>query len=140
MDATEMLSADEARALLGGVTRGEYPLIDDLRADEPDWNRLASRAESVALFAATARLARTVVALHRERDDLRAVLETRDAEHAMLRARVAELEAILAGRTTPPTEADEVAAWSARLAVIRLGIRWYVSDAEGRIRAWPVTP
>lgn len=40
----------------------------------------------------------------RERDDLAATLETRTAEHAMAMARVAELEAIIAGRTTPPTD------------------------------------
>lgn len=43
----------------------------------------------------------------RERDDLAAVLETRTAEHALAMARVTELEAIIAGRTTPPTDEGE---------------------------------
>ena len=42
-----------------------------------------------------------------ERDDLAAVLETRTAEHALAMARVRELEAIIAGRTTPPTDEGE---------------------------------
>ena len=41
-----------------------------------------------------------------ERDDLAAVLETRTAEHALAMERVRELEAIIAGRTTPPTDAE----------------------------------
>ena len=43
----------------------------------------------------------------RERDDLAATLETRTAEHALAMARVRELEAIIAGRTTPPTDEGE---------------------------------
>ena len=72
-----------------------------------------------------------------ERDDLAATLETRTAEHALAVERVRELEAIIAGRTTAPTEADKVAAWSAHLMVVRFGVRWHVYDAEGRPCAWP---
>lgn len=43
----------------------------------------------------------------RERDDLAATLETRAAEHALAMERVTELEAIIAGRTTPPTDEGE---------------------------------
>lgn len=42
----------------------------------------------------------------RERNDLAATLETRTTEHALAMARVRELEAIIAGRTTPPTDAE----------------------------------
>ena len=73
----------------------------------------------------------------RERDDLAATLETRTAEHALAVERVRELEAIIAGRTTAPTEADKVAAWSAHLMVVCFGVRWHVYDAEGRPCAWP---
>lgn len=48
-----------------------------------------------------------LIAAERERDDLAAVLETRTAEHALAMARVTELEAIIAGRTTPPTDEGE---------------------------------
>ena len=68
---------------------------------------------------------------------LAATLETRTAEHALAMARVRELEAIIAGRTTAPTEADKVAAWSAHLMVVCFGVRWHVYDAEGRPCAWP---
>ncbi len=78
-----------------------------------------------------------VDAAERERDDLAATLETRTAEHALAVERVRELEAIIAGRTTAPTEADKVAAWSAHLMVVRFGVRWHVYDAEGRPCAWP---
>ena len=42
----------------------------------------------------------------REIDDLRAALETHEAQSKALAARVAALEEIVAGRTTPPTDAE----------------------------------
>lgn len=106
-----------------------------------------------------------VDAAERERDDLAAVLETRTAEHALAVARVAELEAILAGRTTPPTDeeiyAHEVAggmwvatparktisgrSWSCAMStayevrrfLVSPGDRWIPLDAAGRPCAWP---
>lgn len=131
----------------------------------------------------------------RERDDLAATLETRNAEHALAMARVRELEArlefadrglktltdagwelaterdrlraIIAGRTTPPTDAELAAHSQARcpglwitrdtggnvitacgprsLAELRRehemdgdeGTRWIPLDAAGRPCAWP---
>lgn len=82
------------------------------------------------------------------------------AELLALRARVAELEAIIAGRTTPPTD-EEIAAhgngrglWIVRApdhhpeivygererAFARFtinGARWIAADDEGRPCAWP---
>jgi len=70
----------------------------------------------------------------RERDDLAATLETRTAEHALAMARVAELEAIIAGRTTPPTD-EEAAAMKA--AGLRLARRWHAVDKAGTVRPFP---
>lgn len=74
----------------------------------------------------------------RERDAAVATLETRNAKHAAAVARVAELEAIIAGRTTPPTDAERAAhrgffryEWS------EAAERWWACDAEGRPCAWP---
>ena len=70
----------------------------------------------------------------RERDDLAATLETRTAEHALAMARVRELEAIIAGRTTPPTDAEIVAMETVGL---RLARRWHAVDKAGNVRAFP---
>ena len=70
----------------------------------------------------------------RERDDLAAVLETRTAEHALAMARVTELEAIIAGRTTPPTDDELVAMETVGL---RLARRWHAVDKAGNVRAFP---
>ena len=96
----------------------------------------------------------------RERDDLAATLETRTAEHALAMARVRELEAIIAGRTTPPTD-EEIAAHEAagcgwwlivtendfdydmldtvsRDEWVRVGaVRWCPCADDGRPCAWP---
>ena len=107
-----------------------------------------------------------LIAAERERDDLAATLETRTAEHALAVARVTELEAIIAGRTTPPTDeeidAHEVAggmwvatparktisgrSWSCAMStayevrrfLVSPGDRWIPLDADGRPCAWPV--
>jgi len=96
----------------------------------------------------------------RERDDLAATLETRNAEHALAMARVRELEAIIAGRTTPPTDAEieaHAAAGGGRWLVltendftydmpdavsrdewVRVGVvRWCPCTDDGRPCAWP---
>ena len=70
----------------------------------------------------------------RERDDLAAVLETRTAEHALAMARVRELEAILAGRSKPPTDDELVAMETVGL---RLARRWHAVDKAGNVRAFP---
>ncbi len=70
----------------------------------------------------------------RERDDLAAVLETRTAEHALAMARVTELEAILAGRSKPPTDDELVAMETVGL---RLARRWHAVDKAGNVRAFP---
>jgi len=101
-----------------------------------------------------------VDAAERERDDLAAVLETRTAEHALAMARVRELETIIAGRTTPPTDAEieaHAAAGGGRWLVltendftydmpdavsrdewVRVGVvRWCPCTDDGRPCAWP---
>ena len=70
----------------------------------------------------------------RERDDLAAVLETRTAEHALAMARVTELEAIIAGRSKPPTDDELVAMETVGL---RLARRWHAVDKAGNVRAFP---
>ena len=69
-----------------------------------------------------------------ERDALAATLETRTAEHALAMARVRELEAIIAGRTTPPTDDELVAMETVGL---RLARRWHAVDKAGNVRAFP---
>ena len=69
-----------------------------------------------------------------ERDDLAAVLETRTAEHALAMARVREMEAILAGRSKPPTDDELVAMETVGL---RLARRWHAVDKAGNVRAFP---
>ena len=95
----------------------------------------------------------------RERDDLAATLETRTAEHALAMARVRELEAIIAGRTTPPTDAEIAAhdgAWLVSGRGLALALsgqkaadcaynarsagaewRWLPIADDGRPCAWP---
>lgn len=96
----------------------------------------------------------------REIDDLRAALETCEAQNKSLAARVATLEEIIEGRTTPPTDAEidahaAVGGWrqvryayrtevvdaaAARVAVEpdepRV-LRWWSVDGEHRPCAWP---
>ena len=111
----------------------QMQLARDIHADYVRTSDENARRGAAALIALTERAERA----ERERDDLAATLETRTAEHALAVERVRELEAIIAGRTTAPTEADKVAAWSAHLMVVRFGVRWHVYDAEGRPCAWP---
>lgn len=70
----------------------------------------------------------------RERDAAVATLETRNAKHAAAVARVAELEAIIAGRSKPPTNAELVAMEAAGL---RLARRWHAVDKAGTVRPFP---
>lgn len=59
----------------------------------------------------TARLARTVIALH----------------------------AIVEGRTTAPSFEEDDAARRAGFYPVKLAGRWHFYDNDGRMRAWPVT-
>ena len=119
--------------------------------------RTATRVLTVAeeRDAATKRAERA----ERERDDLAATIETRTAEHALAMARVRELEAIIAGRTTPPTDAEMRAhdgAWLVSGRGLALALsgqkaadcaynarsagaewRWLPIADDGRPRAWP---
>ena len=65
---------------------------------------------------------------------LAATLETRTAEHALAMARVTELEAIIAGRSKPPTDDELVAMETVGL---RLARRWHAVDKAGNVRAFP---
>jgi len=101
-----------------------------------------------------------LIAAERERDDLAATLETRNAEHALAMTQVREMEAIIAGRTTPPTDAEieaHAAAGGGRWLVltendftydmpdavsrdewVRVGVvRWCPCTDDGRPCAWP---
>ncbi len=69
MDTTmgdEMVSADEAREMLEGLTSGEYPLADGLAAEEPEWDWILSKSAGATACAASVRLLRTVIALRTE--------------------------------------------------------------------------
>ena len=133
-DAHAALIVGAVNALPGLLDAAEQmQLARDIHADYVRTSDENARRGAAALIALTERAERA----ERERDDLAATLETRNAEHALAVERVRELEAIIAGRTTAPTEADKVAAWSAHLMVVRFGVRWHVYDAEGRPCAWP---
>lgn len=168
MDEAKMVSAEEAQMLLDASP----DIADAVEAgcDILD-NALTSGRQRVEVRRAmdllrdVERLARSVIALRAEHDDLAAILETRNAEHAMVLERVAELEAIIAGRTTPPTDAEIYAhdarggAWLVTLpprAQVRMMPEtrytsdpaevsrlwwsegaWWVPVLHGRPRAWP---
>jgi hypothetical protein len=126
-------------AVVDHIAAVGLPAVEILAPGEP------TRAEAAAAVAA-------------ERDDLRAIIETRNAENAMLRS-------IIEGRTTPTREAfDALAAqggtvyyivpgrergwfpaataWWPRVAELsREGARLWAHDACGCPCAWPtVTP
>jgi chromosome segregation ATPase len=149
-DMHDRAAAAEVRATVAERVRDDLRVIAERQVDD--------------IEGATVRIRR----IERERDDLAATLETRNAEHALAMARVAELEAIIAGRTTPPTDAELEAHSQAhppglwvtrdgggnivaecglrRLAGLRReheeegseGTRWIPADAAGRPCAWPV--
>ncbi len=117
-------------------------LVNLARAVRAMWGRANNRKRSITASGncaeadAIVRLGEEVLALraqHATLADARAEVETLRAEAALLRE-------VIEGRTVPPTEAEEVAARSAHLAVVRLGQRWYVIDASGRPCAWPTVP
>ena len=141
-------AADELR-VLKAVRAARLQKMDEI---VPQWRAACDAADSRAARA------------ERERDDLAATLETRTAEHALAMERVRELEAIIAGRTTPPTDAEmrahDVAGgswlvwWGRESYTIApawlpyrrpgyglkpwdLAQRWIALDAEGRPCAWP---
>lgn len=134
MSAPELVSAEEARELLGGMSSGEYPLADELSADEPDWNWLASRQPSVALFVASLRLARTVVAL-------RAIIEGRTT--APTRAEIAAHEAaggrwLVRNPELVRGYVETSAEYTADACRERgITLRWIALDADDRPCAWP---
>jgi len=132
----------------------QMQLARDIHADYVRTSDENARRGAAALIALTERAERA----ERERDDLAATLETRTAEHALAMARVAELEAIIAGRTTPPTDAEIEAHLAtggifgmvcaegyftgSSVAEIRKQDdqppgRWWAHDREGRPCAWP---
>ena len=156
MGEREMVSADEARAMLDGVREGDWTSvalegdrfeivgedgahIAEVEDDVGDDEYLAS--DNADLIAAAPRLARTVVAQA---------------------GRIAALEAIIEGRATPPTDVELAAhdgAWLMRLyngalVVMRSdGAReargvmvrdvpyvahWIATTSDGRPCAWPV--
>ena len=138
----------------------QMQLARDIHADYVRTSDENARRGAAALIALTERAERA----ERERDDLAATLETRNAEHALAVERVRELEAIIAGRTTPPTDAEmrahDVAGgswlvwWGRESYTIApawlpyrrpgyglkpwdLAQRWVALDADGRPCAWP---
>ena len=133
----------------------QMQLARDIHADYVRTSDENARRGAAALIALTERAERA----ERERDDLAATLETRTAEHALAMARVRELEAIIAGRTTPPTDAEIAAhdgAWLVSGRGLALALsgqkaadcaynarsagaewRWIALDADGRPCAWP---
>ena len=133
----------------------QMQLARDIHADYVRTSDENARRGAAALIALTERAERA----ERERDDLAATLETRTAEHALAMARVRELEAIIAGRTTPPTDAEIAAhdgAWLVSGRGLALALsgqkaadcaynarsagaewRWLPIADDGRPCAWP---
>lgn len=111
----EMVSAEEARAMLDGVP----DLGETVAAGQDTLNNAVTGGGryGVAVLRASEllgdmeRLARTVIALH----------------------------AIIEGRTTAPSFEEDNAARRAGLYPIKLAGRWHLYDNDGRMRAWPVT-
>ena len=130
MDATKMVSAEEARGWLARVRPQSEPWSIETREPPDDEIPAIIEADEVeherqpaawintmgieGLLLNAPRLARTVVALH---------------------TRVAELEALCAGRTRPPSaeEAEEMS-----VAGQRLARRWHAVDRTGAVCPWPV--
>ena len=75
------------------------------------------------------------VTVERERDDLRAVLETRNAELTLAHERIAELEAIITGRTTPPTSAVT----ARQASPTEPGLWWRYEGSEAPVLCYAVT-
>ena len=111
----EMVSADEAQAMLDGV-----PDLAEVTAAGQDTlsNAVtgggrygAAVQRSGELLGDVERLARTVIAMH----------------------------AIIEGRTTAPSFEEDDAARRAGFYPVKLAGRWHFYDNDGRMRAWPVT-
>lgn len=125
-----------------GEHREMARLIGDVRRAERERDEATARAERAEAQHATVLASLTHAlaqgdALNAEAKAAHDRAVAAEVRATIAEARVAEMEAIIAGRTTPPTEADEVAAFRAGLRVIRLGARWHVYDADGRPCAWP---
>lgn len=97
-----------------------------------------------------AHLIEETAAARRERDDWNARATALESDRDAARAEADALRAIIAGRVTPPTDA-EIAAhlaaggdWLVRktldATLIPRTVRWHPLDATGCPTTWPVTP